>query len=214
MTRNKFIIFQINETIKPEEWHRIDIFKERAEEFIASLRKLRIGSITGSFKRKENGTYLGSLTIPPINSFKGLYIELRLLYAVGEPSNYKNIANIIAKRSGNSIIQKFMGHLVRSARSSLVEDGFFNIKGRPISGEKLIDLWFNAKIFHSDDQKRKELGKMTALLSDEGNKSLFFLAVYDAGIAIKNLYFIIKDMSPDNMTVPIPVAFVNGLKNE
>ena len=213
MPKDNFIYFPMKDSIGADEWRRIDIFKERATEYIETLKRLKLGMIHGSFRRHNDGTYSGSLQSPPMHSLKGLYVEFRLLYATGEPSNFRNIANIVARRSGNEMVKKFIKHLVRQARSSLVEDGFFQIDGRPMSGEKIIDLWFNAKIFHSDEQKRKELDRLITLLSNDGIKGLFFMAVYDAGLAVKNLYNIIKDIQPSNMSVPVPASFIDELNN-
>ncbi len=207
----KFIYFDLAESPTRDEWGHIAIFRERAHEFISSLRRLKIGTIVGSFRRNENETYSGALSIPPDDDMKALYVEFRHIYAQGERHNFRAIANIIARRSRNIIVRKFMKHLVAKSRSSLVEDGFFHVEGRKLSGEKLIDLWFNAKIFHSDKAKRKELNRLTKMLSDEGIRGLFFMAMYDAGLAAKNLYYITENLTETNLMIPVPTSFIDDL---
>jgi hypothetical protein len=194
------------------EWRRIASFKERAAEFISTfqvIKKQYPGIIHGAFHRNTDGTYGGGIIVPKMHDLKVLFLDFRLLYAEREPANFRVVANILYRNAKNELVKAFVTHIKSKAVSSIVEDGFFKMDGKSLKCNRLIDLWFNAKIFHSDREKQEELQKLTNILSNEVVVGLLFIAIYDFGLAIKNLSWAIADYSSNNKYIKIPRSYVD-----
>ncbi len=145
--------------------------------------------------------------IPPDDDLRVLYFEFRHLYAEREPGNFLRVTNIISRRAGHPGVIECMKDLKRQSRSSMVENGSFHNDGLVLSARTLVDTWLNGRVFHSDRGRRKELADLNRWLSVQGVRVLLFFAIYDAVLAAKNLYYLIKDFRPDDMQILLPKKF-------
>ena len=152
----KLIRILVQDPLNENEWYSITVFKERTEEVIRQLQRLRLGQMSFNFSRRPNGTYEVTGDIPSDDDLRLLYFEFRHLYAKKEPGNFMRVAKIIARRAGNPGVVECMKDLKQQSRSSMVESGFFHDKQGTLSGTKLVDAWFNGKVFHSDRDRRRE----------------------------------------------------------
>ncbi len=185
-----------------DEWYSISVFKERAQEVIDQLQRLKLtGIMTFHFARNPDGSYKASGEIPSDDDLRILYFDFRHLYAEQEAGNYFRVLQIISRCSGDQRVVRYMRDLKKQSRSSIVESGFFHDGDRRLSGKQLIDAWFNARLFHSDRERRDELARLNNWLSIDGVRILLFHAIRDATLAAKNLYYLIKDLGPDNPVV-------------
>jgi hypothetical protein len=202
----------IEGSLSEAEWRNIAIFKERAAEFISTfevIKKQYPGLIHGAFHRNKDGTYGGGVKVPNMHDLKVLFLDFRLLYAEKEPANFRVVANILSRNTKNELVRAFMTHIKSKAVSDIIEDGFFKVDGKSLKCNKLIDLWFNAKIFHSDQEKRMELDKLNNILSNDVAVGLLFIAIYEFGLAIKNLSWVVTDYGINNKYIRIPGSFIN-----
>jgi len=61
------------------------------------------------------------------------------------------------------------------------------IDGKEITPIMLIDLWFNAHYFHSDECKDQNLANLKEALSIDGCRFMLADAVYEASTAVLDL---------------------------
>ena len=88
-------------------------------------------------------------------------------------------------------------------KGSFVED-LSKFHGEKYSSEELIDSWFNAHYFHTDDKKEENLKKLNTLLNNELSRTSLYMAVWDAGLAISNLFNVVKDMGRTTGGIALP----------
>jgi hypothetical protein len=205
----KLVPIPVHDPLTEDEWYSVSVFKERTEEVIRQLLRLRLGQMVFQFSRRPNDTYEVTGDIPSDDDLRLLYFEFRHLYAKKEPGNFMRVANIIARRARNPGVVECIKHLKNQSRSDMVESGFFHDKQGTLSGTKLVNAWFNGKVFHSDRERRRELAELNGWLSIQGVRVLLFFAIYDAVLAAKNLYHLIKDFRADHMEVLLPEKFCN-----
>jgi len=194
------------------EWYAIGIFKERIVEVIGHVLRLRLtGDLTFSFLRRPDGTYRGSGEVPSDEELRLLYFEFRHLYAEREPGRFFKLLKIVSGRSRDERVKRCMKHLKAQSRNEVVESGFFHDQGGKLSGKQLVDTWFNARLFHSDRERREELAKLNNWLGEEGVRILLFHTVRDAILAAKNLYHLIKDLERNRRIILLPEEFCGNV---
>ncbi len=83
------------------------------------------------------------------------------------------------------------------------------LHGSDFTSEEIINLWFNAHFFHSDLEKEKKLQETNHILSLDLSKCMLFMSIYDAGLAISNLYGSIKGFNKHGGAIVLPTQFVS-----
>ncbi len=190
----------ISHSFSKQDWRSILIFRKRAEEFFeCKLFTEGPKKITLNLEyTKEQG---GSTTVvlPEEHLLKEFYMTFRFFYLEKEPANFNKVINIIKRAARNDTINKFMGHLNKQYTGALSREQVFRVgivgtKGKEITAKLLLDLWFNAHYFHSDEEKEKDLKLLNDILGTEFSRYLLANSVFEASRAIKRLYLSIKSM--------------------
>jgi hypothetical protein len=206
----KFESVPLGQAPTQDQWYSLDVFKERVEAVLRERRRLNLhGTLVYNFSQQPDGTYACSGAIPSDDDLRLLYYEFRHLYAQREPGNFFRVLGIVSRCTRDDRVIRCMKHLKMRYRSEIVESGFFRVDGKRLSGKQLIDSWFNGRLAHSDRDRRQELATLNSRLGSQGVRILLFQTIWDAILGAKNLYYLIKDLRPDNLAVLLPGEFSN-----
>ena len=138
--------YKIIRSPNEKEWESINVFKERASDFIEEREKIRPKQIHVSAKRLDCGEFIGDTNIPDRKRLKLFYLAFRFFYQQKEPSNFLRVRNIISNVSNGDheiLYLKSLKDMWNRAMSTTHMSDFLH---KEISGEKIIRLWFNASL--------------------------------------------------------------------
>lgn len=200
--------YKIKRPPNKKEWESINIFKERASDFIEEREKIYPKQIHVSAKRLDCGEFSGDSNLPDRKKLKLYYLAFRFFYQQKEPSNFLRVRNIISNVSSGdheTLYLKSLKDMWNRAMSTNHMSDFFH---KEISGEGILRLWFNASIFHSDIDKRKRLKTINNLLSENLSSSFLFLTVFKTGAPVGLLYKAIEPLEPGNLFISVPDDFI------
>lgn len=186
------------------DWELIDLFRRRFIALWSNLRDLKLGYLQGSFAKQADGSYKGSFSLPKEYRLKGLYVDFRHFYLKKEATNVKRFANYLASITESDDYRQFIKEEKNKLKSHLIESGWFQFEGTPFTTKQLIDIWFNAEIFHSEPVKIAVMLKWMEVLATDTAKSMLFMAVYDSILVIRNINWSALELSKDNMYLRMP----------
>lgn len=166
--------------------------------------KLNLGRIGIHISRETDGNLSGSAAIPSDRDLKPLYLAFRFFYHEKEPSNFYRVANILVRSIQEPIIQKFVKKIKEQWRGSFARNLSEFHGRRHYTSKDIIDNWFNAHYFHSDENKEIKLEELNTLLGPELSHISLFMAVFDASLAVSNLFNAIENMDRDKGVVVLP----------
>lgn len=166
---------------------------------------LKLGLFGGGFSKQADGRYTGGFELPSEHRLKGLYVDFRHFYLNDEPTNVGKFANYLASLTSSKAFRRFLREERTRLRSRFLEDGWFEYKGKRLSTEQFLDVWFNVEIFHSNRGLRSKPWKTKTLLewmgifTNQTAKSMLFMAVYDSVLVIRNINWVAMEFSATNI---------------
>jgi len=142
-------------------------------------------------KAGSDGYLKSSQESPHKESVIALVTVIRQLYAQKEEINFYKVYNIIWRflsSTKNSDRLDFMKSIRQSVDNILIGKQF-NIKFNNVqlTPEKLIDIWFNGNIFHSDSEKIKAFSNI--INSEVGGMCEFLFKVSIINLGLVFIYF-------------------------
>ncbi len=185
-------------------WNLIDLFRLRFATLWKNLKDLGLGELHGSFAREKNGCYRGGFVLPNEYRLKGLYVDFRHFYLQKAPVNTQSFANYLASVTKSDDYRRFVKEEKAKFRSRFVENGWFRFKGASFTTEQVLDIWFNAELFHCEPAKIETMKRWAEVLAEDTAKSMLFMAVYDSITVIRNLHWSVSELSEKNMYLKMP----------
>jgi hypothetical protein len=193
------------------EWRSIEVFKRRAKDFLVMRGRLKVGIITASVQRHENGTYSGIADTPSEDWLLPYYLTFRHFYLQKEPGYFPKVATIIGNCSCDATLRMFIRKIKNQWKGTLAKDAWLKYKGESLSAKVLLNLWFNAHYFHSEIEKETELTKLNSVLSTDISRHCLFMSVHDASLAIANLYKSIEKLEERGGKISFPLRLVKDI---
>ena len=193
-------------TVEPStvDWELIDLFRIRFASLWNNLKDLKLGYFHGSFAKRPGGRYTGGFVLPNEHRLKGLYVDFRHFYLKKEATNVRRFANYIVSITESDEYRQFIKEEKNKLQSDFIENGWFRFKGKPFTTRQLVDIWFNAEIFHTDYRKIAVMRDWAAILAADTAKSMLFMAVYDSILVVRNINWSALELSRDNMYLRMP----------
>lgn len=196
-----------NYGISDDEWRCIEVFRRRAADFIEERSQLKLLKFGIHISREPDGNLAGSAPLPPERELKPYYLSFRFFYHKEEPSNFGKVANIVSKAINDPLIRDAIKRIKAQWKGSFTET-LSQFHGRKYSSEEIIDCWFNAHFFHSDSKKEQKLKELNLLLNHDLSRIALFMAIWDAGLAISNLFKVVEKMGRTDGEIVLPL-FMN-----
>ena len=186
------------------EWDEIELFRRRFATLWNNFKDLKLGQFSGSFTKQNNGRYTGRFDLPNEYRLKGLYVDFRHFFLNDEPTNVNKFANYLASLTKSKEFRQFIKEEKKQLKSRFIEDGWFQHNGKSLSTKQILDVWFNAEIFHNNPKKAKVLLEWMQVFATNTAKSMLFMAVYDSILIIRNVNWSAMELSRSNMNLRIP----------
>lgn len=180
------------------------MFRRRAADFIEERSRLKLDKFCIHLSRGSDGNLAGNAPLPPERELKHLYLSFRSFYHKDEPSNFGKVANIVSKAISDPLIREAIKRIKAQWKGSFTET-LSHFHGRKYSSEEIIDSWFNAHFFHSDSKKEQKLKELNVLLKDNLSRIALFMAIWDAGLAISNLFKAVERMGRADGEIVLPI---------
>jgi len=139
------------------------------------------------------------VVLPSEEYLRSFYMAFRFFYLEKEKSNFLKIANIIKRRTDNQFVRQYVDQLrdmwsgAWSAKTIRIE-----LNEKQITPSLLMDLWFNARYFHSDDEKEQTLSNLIGILTTDVCRFMLADAVYNASKAVFLLANALAKLGPLN----------------
>ena len=186
-----------------KDWHCIEIFQLRAKEFIEERKALNLGLLSIQMSRQPDGSISGRGNIPTTRQLKIFYLAFRFFYLEKEPSNFNKVVNIAYRVITDPVIRILLRRSKEQWKGRFIQT-ISEFHGRKYTTKQVVDAWFNANIFHSDEKHKKGLAEIDKLLKDELSRIALFMCVWDAGLAVSSLYKLIENLGPSHGHIAIP----------
>lgn len=186
----KHVEVPIKDSLTEQELASIRLFLKKARE----LHSTHITSSGESGISLNVASELGKpvqfqVVLPSEEYLRSFYMAFRFFYLEWEKSNFLRISNIIKRRTDSQLARQYIDRLRDMWSGALAAKQMqIQVNGKEITPSILIDLWFNAHYFHSDDKKEGALSNLTEALTidvcrfmladavDEASKAVFLLA--------------------------------------
>lgn len=209
----KYRYIKVIKNLASEDWRLLELFHRRFDILWSNLKDLKLGVFHGSFKKNRDGSYAGGFDLPSSFRLKGLYVDYRHFYLEQEPTNYYKLLKFISWLSNDNDFHQFLKLEKKKWKSSFIENGWFKFNDISLNTKFIIDLWFNAEIFHSKERKKiQELLKFQQLFENRTAQSILFMAVYDTILVIRNLHWVISELRPEHLYLKMPIMIKeNGM---
>lgn len=182
----KQLKIHLNDSLTAQELSSIRLFLKKAKELHStnivsggeSGISLNVASELGTPPRFQ-------VVLPSEEYLRSFYMAFRFFYLEKEESNFLKIANIIKRRTDNQLLRQYVDRLRDMWSGALAAKTMrIELNGTQITPSFLMDLWFNAHYFHSDNEKEQKLSNLTRILSTDVCRFMLADAVYNASKAV------------------------------
>lgn len=186
------------------DWPRIELFRRRFATLWDNFKELNLGQLHGSFSKQTDGSYEGGFDLPNEYRLKGLYVDFRHFYLNDEPTNINSLSNYLSSLTDSAEYQQFIRNEKINLKSEFIENGWFQYEGKSFTTKQVLDIWFNAEIFHNDKEKMLVILDWMEILSTKTARTMLFMAVYDSVLIVRNINWSLKELSRTNLSLQMP----------
>jgi len=190
---------RISPTLSDKDWAVLSAYCEKSERLIATkLISSDQSSINGKIRYDQEKGLRFEATLPPEELVAEFLISFRFFYMKKEKTFFLRALNILrklvddadARQHFNLLKQRWENGLFSSAMS-------IQLNGETMTASLLLNLWFNAHYFHSDEDKTEKLKELNEAFSNDFSKYMMLDGAFEAAKAVLSVYDSIKDMVKD-----------------
>lgn len=190
---------KISDTLTTVEWKTLESFCEKANRLATT--KLGSGSeprIQGKMRYEQDRGMWFEATLPPEEQIAEFLLSFRFFYLEKESTHFPKVLNIIGKHSDNGDARKALKIFGKQWRDCLFGNALnITFNETPMTSSLLIDLWFNAHYFHSDELKQDKLEKIKEGFTEDFAKYMLLDAVFECSKIVFKVYYGMKDLISD-----------------
>jgi len=192
MTRQ--ITIDISGSLSKKDWDYLKNFAKRVEE----LSKIKLlsseqGTIQAKIKYERGKGLSLEASLPSDEIISELLMAFRLFYLQKEPTYFPRIINIINKHITLPEANNLLNSYKKRWEDNLFNQALFiSVNDEKLSSSKILDLWFNAHYFHSDEEKSRELHKINSILSEPFSKYMLLTSIFESVKIIFKVYDSLK----------------------
>ena len=188
------------------DWPRIELFRRRFTILGDNLKDLRLGQLHGGFEKQKDGSYKGGFDLPNDHRLKSLYVDFRHFYFKNEAINInvEAFADYLSSLTDAIPYKEFIEREKLKLKSEFIENGWFQYNDQSFTTKQVIDIWFNAEIFHNNPKKISIILDWMKVLSSNTARSMLFMAVYDSIQIIRNINWTASELSKSNLCLRMP----------
>ena len=200
----KFVRIPLNINSEKIDWELIELFRKRFEILWDNLHDLKLGNFSANIHKKTDGTYEGNSTLPNAHRLKGFYTDYRHFYHQNERTHIFKLMKYLKSLTDSKDYHDFIKNEKNDYKSSFIENNWLNIDSKRLNTAEVLDLWFNAEIFHDDEVKMNRLNRVRSSMSENLWKFIVFMAAYDTSLIIRNIHWSQSELSKNNLYLLMP----------
>ena len=198
--KQRYISVAAASPISEEDCERLSLYKSR----YVAIKKNFIDLI-GNDKRisfslsHDNGKTRTQKPLYNPHRLKGLYLDYRVFEAKREPTNFLKVCKILKRYFEDSRVRICVEKEIQGWNS----DEFSDWHGYKF--DELVDIIFNAKLFHSDTKKQSLLRVIYDNFADDALNTLLFHGIQMRLAQLRNIHFIIGPCNSNYQFCRLPV---------
>lgn len=128
-------------------------------------------------------------SLPPEEQIAEFLMAFRFFYLQDEQTHFLKILSILGKHAAQAEGRKFLKMMKVKWHQALFGNALqMKIGSKRMTASLVIDLWFNAHYFHSDEPKEAELEKLKKILTPDFAKFMLLNALYESAKLIAIIY--------------------------
>jgi O6-methylguanine-DNA--protein-cysteine methyltransferase len=201
------ITIKSSHSIPDNDFANIKIFNEKSKVLWSHWESLDIKfPRSQSVSRDDSGKVSGDSVNIGEHIYKGLLLDFRIFTADKEPTYFNRIANVV----GRYFRDDRVGLILNDLKNNWKEAGLLN-NFCGYSADEVINILFNSKYFHVDEEKHKLHEEMKGKVSDELITDMLLNTVYDRIRVIRHLSWFTEELTISNQKIKLPKNWVDEL---
>ena len=186
---------KISNSLQEDEKPCIAAYQKRAAELLDTRIMRESGHIHAHLSYETGKLLTIQVELPYEEELRSFYMAFRFFYLQKEPSYFLRVVNIIERRASSELVSRYLNGLREQWNGALARRGWnISVNGEELTTSLLVNLWFNAHYFHSDEDKGQRLQQLNGVLSTDFNRYLLADAVFEACKAVERLHDSIKSI--------------------
>jgi hypothetical protein len=177
-------------SLTDKEWKTLRVFCEKAKRLAQT--KLMAGGeshIHGSIKFEAGKGLWFEATLPPEEQIAEFLMAFRFFYLQKEPTCYLKVLSLLGKHTAQNEAKQALKTFKNQWEGALFKKALqISLNNKPVTASVLMDLWFNAHYFHTDEAKGTELEKLTNTFSESFAKYMLLDGAYEATRLVFKVY--------------------------
>ena len=150
---------------------------------------------------QDKGLWFES-TLPPEEQIAEFLLAFRFFYLQKEATHFPKVIGVIGKHTENPDARKALKLFGKQWNDSLFGKALdIQLNGTPITSSLLLNLWFNAHYFHSDEDKEQGLAKLKEGVSEGFAKFMLLDAVLNATKVIFKVFHGVRSIVDEQQAI-------------
>jgi len=186
----KHVEVHISSSLTEKDWKFLRGFCEKARRLAATkLVSGKESAIRGKIRYEQEQGLCFESKLPQEEQISEFLMAFRFFFLQKEPTHFPKVLNLIGKHTNNPDARKAF-KMFRTQWDNYLFGKALEIKfnDKPVTSSLLIDLWFNAHYFHSDEKKEQELNSLKEMFSEGFAKYMLLDAAYQATKVVFKLH--------------------------
>lgn len=197
-------LIPLTSAMPAEALEQIGLFRLRFRELWSnweSLKKqgLKLG---GGFSNHGDGKVSGPGCGIEVHRLKGFYLDFRFFWAKKEPTQYLKISSLLGKQCTDTRLHQCL----LSNKKQWREAGFLH-EWHGVQPDEMIDVLFNAELFHSAPNKRERMRYVRTLMSDDLAHHCLVYSVYTRMLVVRNINWVVQPLERERQYVRLPAEY-------
>lgn len=187
----KYVTVTISDKLNANEWKALKAFCKRAEQ-LANTKLVSGGasSIKGRMRyNKDKGFWFEASSLPPEEQIAEFLMVFRFFYLKKEQTQFLKILAILGKHAAHDEVRQALKMMKAKWNQALFGNSLqIKLNDKQITASILMDLWFNAHYFHSDESKEIELEKLKDFFTTDFAKFMLMDSAYESAKLIFRIH--------------------------
>jgi hypothetical protein len=200
----KHLEVSISPKLSDGDWIVVSAYCEKVERLIATkLVSSHQSSINGKIRYEQEKGLWFEATLPPEELIAEFLMAFRFFYLKKEKTFFLRTLNILRKHIDDADASHHFARLKQRWENGLFSSAMsIRLNDEPMTASLMLDLWFNAHYFHSDEDKTEKLKELSAAFSNDFSKYMMLDGAFEAAKAVFSVYDTIKEMVKDHAGNP------------
>jgi hypothetical protein len=180
----------ISTSLTDEEWKTLRVFCKKAKK-LAQTKLMEGGEshIHGSIKFEAGKGLWFEASLPPEEQIAQFLMAFRFFYLKNEPTEYFKVLALLGKHTAQNEAKQALRTFKKQWNGALFKEALqISLNNKQVTASDLMDIWFNAHYFHTNEAKSAKLENLTNTFSEPFAKYMLLDGVYEAAKLVFKVY--------------------------